>query len=379
MQLLPILLTAGIVMTTNTQTTRRITFEIKTREPLPIGEQVFVTGNDPAIGSWKPAGLPLSRIDDDSWTGSADLPTNEPIAFKVTRGSWDTERLDADGKIAHDTVLEPGGDYTVELTAPYWKDQKAPPTPQIVGNYKIHDAFHSEFLRYDRKVIVWLPPSYDKETDRSYPVLYMHDGQQVFDPQTSTHGHDWQVDEWCQKLIEEGTLQEIIVVAAYCTDDRFPEYDPAQIGDDYVSFMIDELKSFIDENYRTKSDRDHTAVAGASMGGTISFYLAWTRPDIYFGAACLSPAFRFSDNARDLEIAQETKTAPDLKLFLSCGQGDELEEELIVGMREMAELLRERKFKDNKNLLVVEDPEAKHNEETWAKITDQWLTFLFGK
>ena len=368
----------GMVMTSNAAEMRRVTFSITTTEPLPVGEQVFVTGGNPALGSWSPDGLPLTRVDDDLWSAVIDLPADQVIEFKITRGAWATESLTKDGTIAPNFELAPSDDDEAKITVLHWKDRQPPPAPKIVGLYKIHDAFHSEFLRFDRKVIVWLPPSYEKKPKRRYPVLYMHDGQQVFDPQTSTHGQDWEVDEWCQKLIKENQLKEIIVVATYCTEDRFPEYDPAQIGEDYVQFMVEELKPFIDKEYRTLKGRNNTAVAGASMGGTISFYLAWTRPDVYFGAACLSPAFKFKDNQKDLDLVRDADKAPDIKVFLSCGQGDELEEELIVGMREMAELLRSKKFRDHKNLLVTEDPKAQHNEAAWRDITDQWLTFLFG-
>lgn len=362
-----------------TEKTQRVTFELTTSNPLPLGEQIFIAGNHQALGSWKANAFPLTRMDDNLWTRSVTLPAAKTIEFKVTRGSWDSEELLNDRSIPANHKLNPNDDPTIRLEVCCWKDHEPAPPPQITGNYRIHESMHSKHLRFDRRVIVWLPPSYKKSKKQCYPVLYMHDGQQVFDPRTSTWNQDWEVDETCTRLIKQKKLQEIIVVAVYSTDDRFPEYDPAQVGDDYAIFMIEELKPFIDAEYRTKPGRNATAVAGSSMGGTISFYLAWAHPDIYSATACLSPAFKFKDNELSLEMARNAAVVPQLKIYLYCGEGDKVERELMPGMREMANILREKGFKDHENLLVKESPTAEHNEAAWAKCTDEWLLFLFGR
>lgn len=358
---------------------RRLAFEVTTEVPLPIGEQVFITGNQSALGNWDPAALPLTRMDDRVWTAHALVPADQQIELKVTRGSWDTEAVNADDSNPGNTVLEPGGDQPVKLRVAKWKDASPRPTPQIVGNYQVHEGFHSRYLRFDRKVIVWLPPSYNKERDRRYPVLYMQDGQQVFDPQTSTWKQDWQVDELCTQLIGEYRLEDIIVVAVYSTEDRYLEYNPSMAGREYSRFMTDELKPFIDSTYRTQPGRDTTSIAGASMGATISFYMAWTRPDLFSAAACLSPAFKFRDDRSCLDIVAGSTQPPELKIYLYCGEGDKLERELMGGMREMEAMLKDRGFAEGRNLLVSVDPEAAHNEAAWAKHSDEWLLFLFGR
>jgi predicted alpha/beta superfamily hydrolase len=362
---------------------RQVTFEITAPEPLPEGGTVFITGGDPSLGNWAPDAVPLTRGTGGVWTVTRILPADGAVEFKVTRGSWDSEEILADGSVPPNHVLPPGGasNQTVRIEVRGWKKPQPPPEPKITGRYRVHDAFTSRFLRFDRRVIVWLPFSYEKQTKRRYPALYMHDGQQVFDPQTSTHGVDWGVDETCTRLIAEGKLQEIIVVGSYCTADRFAEYDPADQGTNYTRFMIEELKPFIDRTYRTLPDRDHTAVAGSSMGGKISFYLAWMHPEVFFGAACLSPAFVTREKT-DLEIdlvRDADRPTPDIKLYMYCGGADELEQRFTLGMRQMHGLLRGRGIEDGESLLVVEDPAAVHNEAAWAKVTGQWLLFLFGK
>lgn len=358
---------------------RQITFEVITRVPLPVGEQVFISGNQHVLGNWNSEGFPLARTDDNTWAGSVILPVTEIVEYKVTRGSWESEEVQEDGRIPPNFVLEAGRSRVVRHEVKRWRDSNPGTTPQITGNYKVHEGFHSKFLRFDRTVIVWLPPSYEFAKSRRYPVLYLQDGQQVFDPQTSTWKQDWEVDEWCTRLIAEDRLKETILVAVYSTDDRFVEYNPSMAGPEYARFVVDELKPFIDREYRTRPERDSTAVAGASMGATVSFYLAWTHPDVFFGAACLSPAFRFNQDEFLFDLVKENAKAPDIRLFLYCGGGDSTEKELAETMAKMLRLLKARGLKAGKSLLVEEDASACHNETAWAKHTGAWLRFLFGK
>lgn len=361
---------------------RQVTFEIAATETLPPDGKVYITGGETALGNWAPDAVPLALTTAGVWSAALRLPADRAVEFKVTRGSWDLEEVLPDGSVPPNHILPSGGDsnQTVRIEVRGWKKPQPPPEPKITGSYRIHDAFKSQFLRFDRKVIVWLPYSYEKQKKRRYPVLYMHDGQQVFDPQTSTHGVDWGVDETCTRLIAEGRLQEIIVVGIYCTADRSPEYSPSELGTNYARFLIEELKPFVDREYRTLPGRDSTAVAGSSMGGKISFYLAWTHPEVFFGAACLSPAFVRSSPELELDLVRDATTPPpDVRLYLYCGGADDLEREFVLGMRQMAALLRGRGFREGESLLVVDDPAAVHNEAAWAKVTEQWLVFLFGK
>ncbi len=357
---------------------RRITFHVTTMSPLPVGEQVFITGNLDELGAWDPEGLALTRVDDLVWSGDIVVPSNLAVEYKVTRGSWDTEEVQQDGSLPGNHGIPPGKDTVEERAVHHWNDRRIP-QPKITGEYRVHEQVSSAHLRRKRTVIVWLPPSYGSDADRRYPVLYMHDGQQVFDPNTSTWGQDWEVDEWCTKLIKEERLQEIIVVGIYSTPDRFVEYNPPELGEAYTRFVIEELKPFIDQEYRTKPDRAHTAVAGASMGGGISFYMAWTRPEVFFGAACLSSAFQYKQDRHTLDIVERTEQPPGLRLFLYCGAGDDLERRLREDLHAMTQALAAKGITPGKNLLITEDPDGKHDEATWARHTDHWLLFLFGK
>jgi predicted alpha/beta superfamily hydrolase len=312
------------------------------------------------------------------WSGNVSLPGGKPIPYKLTRGSWASEEIKEDGSVPSNHTLKAGIDTCVEHRVYHWKDLGAKSRSRITGKYRIHERVSSKFLQQPRRVIVWLPPSYDRSPSRRYPVLYMQDGQQVFDPATSTLNQDWEVDEWCTKLIAEDRLKELIVVGIYSSPDRLQEYDPTLEGEAYARFVAEELKPFIDEAYRTKADRSHTAVAGSSMGGCISLYLAWTRPDIFFGAACLSPSIHSETGPRLIPILEKTAAPPDLKIYLYCGGGDDLEKKLSAQTQTLKKFLVQKGFTLGENLVLVEDPGGVHNEGAWARHTDHWLLYLFG-
>ncbi len=356
----------------------RMLVVVQTAISLGVGEQVFLTGSSDELGRWNVSAVPMTRMDDKRWEAMVSLRTAEPVEFKVTRGSWETEQVNEQGGLMANHLLRPAEGGTVEIRVAGWKDERlAKAGPRITGDYRFLPQMHSKFLDHDRDVIVWFPPGYEARPTQRYPVLYMHDGRQVFDPSTSTWGKDWQVDELAQDMILNGELEPFIVVAADCTDARFDEYSPARKGDDYLRFLVEELKPMVDATWRT--DPERSAVAGASMGGLISFYAAWKRPDVYFGAACLSPAFadRYGHECFQMVEAAKGKL-PELKLFLSCGGTGELEAKLLDGTLKMANLLRGAGYPE-KNLSVRIESWAEHNEEAWARMTPHWLRFLFGR
>lgn len=356
----------------------RMLVVVQTAMALGVGEQVFLTGSTEELGRWDVDAVPMTRMDDNRWEVTLTLHTEEPVEFKVTRGSWETEEVSANGRLLDNHVLTPVDGGRVEIQVAGWKDGRATRMEGgITGNYRLLPQVRSEFLDRPRDVIVWFPPGYEVHASKRYPVLYMHDGQQVFDPATSTWGKDWQVDDLAQEMILNGELEPFIVVAAYCTEARGEEYSPGAKGDDYLRFLIEELKPRVDETWRTQPDR--SCIAGSSMGGLISFYAAWKHPNVFFGAACLSPAFMERYGGRCFEmVAAARGKLPDVKLFLSCGGAAGLEADLLDGTLKMANLLKQVDYPEE-NLTVRIESWAEHNEEAWARMTPHWLRFLFGR
>ena len=199
-----------------------ITFQVVPMS-LPEPRVVYVTGNHPRLGDWRPDGLLLEEQAGGAWSRTVLLPVGTELEFKVTRGAWAREALDAEGRVPGNRHWIVTGPATVRQQVTTWKDEVEQPTGGITGTLVYHRDFKAEGL-LPRDVLVWLPPSYDADPERRYPVLYMHDGQQVFDPATSTHGIDWQVDERVTELAAAGRMKEIIVVATTSTAERGEEY-----------------------------------------------------------------------------------------------------------------------------------------------------------
>lgn len=244
---------------------------------------------------------------------------------------------------------------------------------EVIGNVEINKKFSSKLGVVERDIIVWLPPSYKKNKEEKYPVLYMHDGQNLFDPKTAYIGIDWRVDETVSKLIKAGKINEIIIVGIYNSPDRLDEYSNTDKGKLYTRFIIEELKPFIDSNYRTKSDRKNTAVMGSSMGGLISFLLAWNRPDVFSMAGCLSSSFYYQlDYAVNIVKEYHGQKKP-IRFYIDHG------EDGIGGGQRMFVALSNKGYIIGTDLDYYYDTGAQHTENAWAERLHRSLIFFFGK
>jgi len=168
------------------------------------------------------------------------------------------------------------------------------------------NKFYSPQLYNQRDLAVWLPPSYDTEPHRRYPVLYVQDGQNLFTPFTAFQGQERHLDEVATELIKQNRIKEIIIVGIYNTNQGAAEYAPNKLGDAYSDFLITTVKPFIDATYRTRPGREDTAVMGSSLGGLIAFDLVWFHPQVFSMAGCLSPAFLVDNN----DIVNKVRHAP---------------------------------------------------------------------
>ncbi len=200
----------------------------------------------------------------------------------------------------------------------------------------------------------------------------MHDGQNLIDPSTSFIGVDWQADETVSKLIKAGRLKELIIVGINNTKDRLEEYSDSKTGNNYIRFLIEELKTFIDSNYRTLADSKNTAIMGSSMGGLISFLTAWKHPDVFSMAGCMSSSFYYDDDKIFNTVKEYHKPPKGLKIYIDHG-----EDGLIRGQRMFA-LLTQMGFIIGTNIDYFYAPGAEHNEAAWADRLPRPLLFFFG-
>lgn len=358
------------------QTEVSITFEVFTKD-LNADEAVYITGNDNLLGNWQPEVVSLDEIVKSKWVKNFSFPRGKKLEFKFTRGSWIKEALNDDGTIPSNFSFIVWSDTTISLKINLWADQvERKIEGQITGFVEYHRNFSGSGIKA-RDIVVWLPPEYSSESDRRYPVLYMHDGQNIVDPSTSSFQVDWQIDEAADSLIKQKLIEPLIIVGIYNTPQRNNEYSENDTGYAYMNFIVDSLKPFIDRNYRTKPDRQNTANGGGSLGGLISFILAWQYSEIFSKAFCFSPAFKidrynFVDNV--LSYSGKKK---EINLFI-CNGDDELDTRLQTGVDEMLNALTKKGYKERTDFYYVKAKNSQHGERDWSKNIPRALIYLFG-
>ncbi len=262
----------------------------------------------------------------------------------------------------------------------------------LTGDIRLHKAFHSNILNNNRDVIVYLPPVYKAHKEKRYSVLYLHDGQNLFDGATSfIPGQEWRVDETAQQLIAAGKVEPLIIVGIYNTGkDRVDEYTPApdakyKIGgkaDLYGRMLVEELKPFIDANYRTLSDARHTGLGGSSLGGLVSLYLGLKYSDVFGLLAVVSPSVWWANNyiVKYVEaVRKRTRVRIWLDIGTREGSNAEAAQKTVVDARLLKEALIRKGWKPGKDLSYFEAGGVEHNERAWAARVESILEFLFPR
>ena len=261
----------------------------------------------------------------------------------------------------------------------------------IEGSISRH-VFYSKSLANRRYIDVYLPPGYHQKQYKSYPVLYMHDGNNLFDPSLSFGGVTWNVDNTIETLIKNNLMEEIIVIGISNTSNRDYEYTWTSMfldfenkregggGRKYARFIVNELKRFIDKNYRTLPFRETTAVVGSSLGGLISFYLGLYYPHVFSKIGIMSPSLWWGNG---IVFKHVKDMAPNLQIWLDMGtnefdEEDPDPEENIRNTRKLRGKLIDLGYVEGDNLGYFEHEGATHNEWYWAERLHLTLLFFFG-
>ena len=325
----------------------------------------FVTGN---FNGWNPGknGALFSKKRDTAFIELNDLPEGA-YQFKFTRGSWQSVECLANGKDAGNRLLNLSKDTMVSVSIKAWKDDfpAFEKKHTASANVQIIDtAFIMPQLGRTRRIWLYLPPGYSKSKKR-YPVMYMQDGQNIFDEYTSGFG-EWGVDECADSLIRMGK-PACIIVGIDNGPKRLNEYNPYEFkdfgkgeGEQYVDFLAKSLKPFIDKHYRTLPTNQNTIIAGSSMGGLIAFYAMLTYPGIFGKGGIFSPAFWMAGKMSELTASSGKNLKGTIFFYIGGQEGERYEED----MKCITEILGK-----NSNALIysVTDPEGNHNEAAWRK------------
>lgn len=248
-----------------------------------------------------------------------------------------------------------------------------PPAQRTRSRVTVVRGWYSHVLHNARDVFVYLPRDYDASAGRRYPVLYAHDGQNLFGPNAFMGG--WRLERAADRLIAAGRVEDLIIVGVANTNARMAEYMPPESGgaaDRYARFLVDELKPWVDASFRTRPGREDTGVLGSSLGGLVSFYLGWERSDVFSRVGSLSGSFWLGDH---LETASADPRRA-LRVWLDSGtagsSGDSCED--TVGARD---LLLGKGFVLGHDVQHLVDLGAGHDETAWRGRVGSALEFLF--
>lgn len=262
----------------------------------------------------------------------------------------------------------------------------------VTGDVRVHRQMRTAQADplTPRDVSVWLPPGYHDaaNADRRYPVLYMHDGQNAFDPATAFLGREWHADEIAQRLIVEGALAPIIIVGVWNTPDRVADYTPDEDPDGartdgkpqgrggraerYLRWIVEELKPFVDANYRTRPGREHTATLGSSLGGIVSLAAGERSPEVFGCVAAVSPSLWW--NGGSVIERWRARTPSLCRLWVDMGDRERAGLTEALGRFEHA--VRPA-LQDRLHAEVV--PGARHDEPSWSARLGRILRFLFAE
>ncbi len=258
----------------------------------------------------------------------------------------------------------------------------------LTGNIQKHAGFASGILRNQRDVLVYLPPGYRQSGRRRFPVLYLHDGQNIFDAATAFGGVEWGADEAAQRLTRKRLIEPLIIVAvANMGDDRIHEYAPSRGVIDssaprkkrsrgllrkYGRFLRDELKPFIDQKYRTLPEAEFTGLGGSSLGGLATLTLGLWFPETFQRLAVLSPSIWW-DDCVIYRLLDELEEKPPLKIWLDTGT-HEPDWERAAALRDR---LVERGWRVYYDLQYTEVEGGDHSERAWGARFEAVLRFLY--
>jgi predicted alpha/beta superfamily hydrolase len=268
----------------------------------------------------------------------------------------------------------------------------------LTGMLERFENFFSKHVAF-RNVDVWLPPGYDAEGMERYPVLYMHDGQNLFDDSLSYGSNSWDIDQAMTRLLAGEKIRSTIVAGIWNSDIRWREYMPqkayesstfnrhrkdfhktaggSSISDSYLKFLVEEFKPFIDGHYKTLPDQANTFVMGSSMGGLISLYAISEYPHVFGGAGCISTHWPIGGLELVDEMARSLPDPASHRLYFDFGT-ETLDRLYEPFQRRMDDHLRQAGYSEGQNWVTLKCEGAEHSERSWRERVEIPLSFLLG-
>lgn len=345
----------------------------------PENAKIYLAGN---INSWNPGDTNYALQALENKTYSITIPErSSTLEFKFTRGSWPTAEGNAIGSFLPNRVLNfTGSPQTIEVSIASWEDLSgSAPTSTAAKNVSIlNTSFYIPQLNRYRRIWLYLPPDYET-SGKKYPVLYLHDGQNLFDNNTSFSG-EWGIDETLNNLFEKGDYGTIVVGIDNGGTDRINEYTPwvntkygGGQGSVYMQFLVETLKPYIDNHYRTLTDPKHTVLGGSSLGGLISIYGVCTYPNVFGKVLNFSPAYWINENDLNSYIQNQNINLSEHKIYTVAGKNESAT--IVNEINSIQSKLLAKNLPENQSLIKI-DADGSHTEAYWKRefpAAYQWL------
>jgi predicted alpha/beta superfamily hydrolase len=305
-----------------------------------------------------------------TWSNGASA---SPGVDNVWTYTWPDQLGDVEMKPSLGGKVSTGGTYKLAAgsTADIYPFFGAP-----FGKVSITPGFESPQLKNTRALRIYLPPSYEENTSKRYPVLYMHDGQNLFDAKTASYGTEWGIDETVNRLVATGKMDEIIVVGIDNTPDRIPEYTPCcdrKHGGGrlagYEAFIVDTVKPAVDKMLRTLPGKENTAIMGSSLGGIASVLIAQHHPQVFSKAGGVSSSFWWNDKA----LVNKAPARLPVKFYIDAGTKDDGLEETTL----MRDAMLAQGYVAGTDLFYFAAEGGSHNEKSWAARVEKPLVWFF--
>ena len=387
------LLAASLLAAGALEARAQILIRVSVPAATPPDAPVYVAGT---FNNWTP-GAPeyrLARAGDGQYEITLpDTPRfRGRLEFKFTLGSWETVELDSAGASVpnREWTVPASGAATYEGSVGAWQDPADIPVRASTRTNSVSilsDDFAMPQLGRTRRVWLYLPPDY-AASDSRYPVLYMHDAQNLFDEATGYAG-EWGVDETLDSLHAAGDPGVIVVAVDNGAEHRLDEYSPwvnerygGGQGDEYVDFLVETLKPYIDARYRTLPDRLNTGIAGSSMGGLISLYALLEHPEVFGRAGVFSPALWFAPGSFEHARAA-APLRPDPRIYFVSGalEGQPGEDSGVYtrDQARMVETLVGAGFAPGAEVVAYVRADGAHSEWFWRREFAAAYLWMFGR
>ena len=338
--------------------------------------KVYITGGVPSLGNWKPDAVRMEYQGNETWRAIVLFTSSMHVEYRYTLGSNEALAADERGQPLQNFSILARRQLDVNDTVLGWTDADTvvEAAGKITGDVRYHRYVKGEGVP-PRDLVVWLPRFYDQRRQLDYPVLYLQDGQDLFDPATAHGGRDLRIDETMDRLIRDDIIEPMIVVGINAGDDRLEEYSPEDRGEAYMDYLVNTVKPLIERRYRVRQGRQHTLVGGAAMGGLIAFATAWKYPDQFGASIAMSPAFSIDGglgdfagfDATDWFVArQDESRRPVFFYFDNSGLGKEAES-IQPGIDVMLGALEGWGYRWERDFVFIRDLDAYHGADAWAE------------